>query len=76
LTFTGGIGEGSATLRAAACERLGFLGVDLDPERNEQASVEDMLLSRPQNPVAVVLVHAREDVVIAREVRRVLSADG
>lgn len=76
LTFTGGIGEGSATLRAAACQRLGFLGVDLDPERNEQASVEDTLLSRPQNPVAVVLVHAREDVVIAREVRRVLSADG
>ena len=34
LVFTAGIGENSAFVRDRVCARLGFLGVELDAERN------------------------------------------
>ena len=34
IAFTGGIGEHDHALRRDACERLAYLGVRLDPERN------------------------------------------
>jgi acetate kinase len=34
LTFTGGIGENDARVRAMTVQALGFLGLRLDPERN------------------------------------------
>jgi acetate kinase len=37
LVFTAGIGEGSVLARERICERLGFLGVELDPARNRSA---------------------------------------
>ena len=38
VAFTGGIGENSASLRAACCHGLEFLGIALDPESNEHGS--------------------------------------
>ena len=35
IVFTGGVGEGSAFVRAQVCSRLALLGVELDEERNE-----------------------------------------
>src|SRR5438105_13411894 len=46
LVFTAGIGENSPELRAAACANFGFLGLKLDPVKNEQASADqDISLS-------------------------------
>ena len=71
VAFTGGVGEGSAGIRAAACRELRFLGLSLDAARNEEAGDEDVDLSAPGAAVRVTLVHAREDLEIAREVRRI-----
>src|SRR5262249_42780886 len=60
LTFTGGIGEHSAQLRAAAAARLGFLGVAIDPDRNESASA-DADISAEGAPVRTLVVTAGED---------------
>jgi acetate kinase len=68
LAFTGGVGEGAAAIRAGACERLEFLGLAVDPGRNE-ADGGDRVLSLPDAAKSVVLVHAREDVEIAAQVR-------
>jgi acetate kinase len=73
LVFTGGVGEGSALIRARACEKLRFLGVELDPGRNESVQAEDAELSPGRASFRVLLVHAREDLEIAREVRRVVG---
>jgi acetate kinase len=73
LVFTGGVGEHSATVRAAACEALGFLGVQLDPVRNEAVADDDADISAPGARARALVVHAREDLEIAREVSRVLS---
>jgi acetate kinase len=73
VTFTGGVGEGSARIRRDACASLGFLGLALDPRRNEVAGKADSDLSASGAQVRVVLVQAREDLEMAREVRRVLA---
>jgi acetate kinase len=40
LVFTAGIGENSPNVRAAICDRLGFLGPELDPDANRRAKVD------------------------------------
>jgi acetate kinase len=72
LVFTGGIGEHAAPVREAACAGLGFLGVQLDADRN-RIITPDGVLSPAGSAVAVLLVAAREDLEMAREVRRVLN---
>lgn len=73
LAFTGGVGERSAALRQAAAAGLSFLGVELSREANEDGR-GDRDISAADAPVRAVLVRAREDLVIAREVASVLSA--
>jgi acetate kinase len=72
LAFTGGVGENAPSLRAMAAERLGWLGVAVDPERNAGAP-SDRELSGAGARVRTVLVQAREDLEIARGVRGVLG---
>jgi len=76
LVFTGGAGEGSARLRLATCAGLGFLGVELDEQRNEPdgTAPPDRVISPQGTAPAVVVVHAREDLEIARQVRSLLLA--
>jgi acetate kinase len=71
LVFTAGIGEHAAAVRAAICGRLRTL--DVPAVLNPQSDDADQLLSLPGSPVAVLRVEAREDLVIAREVERLLG---
>jgi acetate kinase len=68
IVFTAGVGENSAPVRAAICGRLGFLGVELDPAANELAR-PDADIASAASPVRVVVLRAREELVIARAVR-------
>jgi acetate kinase len=70
LVFTGGVGERSATVRRLAVERLRYLGVEVDAERNAAAH-EDGDISVVGATVRTVVVAAREDLQIAAEARRV-----
>jgi acetate kinase len=71
LVFTGGIGEHAPWLRAAAADGLGFLGVRLDAGRNRATA--DAEIGDPAAGVRVLVVTAREDLEIARQVREVLK---
>jgi acetate kinase len=73
LAFTGGVGERSAEIRASAAGGLGFLGVAIDPEDNAGAA-GDVEISATAAPARTVVIHAREDLQIAHEVRRVVAA--
>jgi acetate kinase len=72
LVFTGGVGENSSLVRERVCGRLGFLGVELDAAANV-AVVPDADVAREGSAVRVIVVRAREDVVAAREARRLLD---
>jgi acetate kinase len=71
VVFTAGIGEGSAFVRERVCGRLGFLGVELDPDANREAR-PDADVSRGGSAVRVWIVHAREDAIAARAARGLL----
>ena len=71
LVFTGGVGERSAPVRAAAAAGLGFLGIALDPERNATAG-GDTDIGAEGAAVRTLVVEAREDLEIARQVRAVV----
>lgn len=72
LVFTGGIGEHQDRVRAEACERLMFLGLELDLAANRSAK-GDAVLSAAGAGVGAVVVTAREDIEIARQVRATLA---
>jgi acetate kinase len=72
LVFTAGVGEGSALVRARVCERLGFLGVELDPARNGAAE-PDCEVGVGGSRVRVHVLGAREEIVAARAARRLLG---
>jgi acetate kinase len=72
LVFTGGIGERSAPVRAAAVEGLAYLGLALDPLRNDAADA-DADVSADDAGARVLVVHAREELEIARQVHAALG---
>jgi acetate kinase len=72
LVFTAGVGENSISLRAAACTGLECLGLRLDPQRNA-ACRPDGDIAAPASPARILVIHTREDLMIAREVRRLLA---
>jgi len=72
LVFTGGIGEHQPAVRARAAAGLGFLGVALDQERNVAASA-DADITADGALVRTLVVTAREDEEIARQVNALLS---
>jgi acetate kinase len=71
IVFTAGIGEHAPEVRTAVCAGLTWMGVVLDEEINAVAS-PDQDIARHASPVRVLLFHTREDLVIARETRRLL----
>lgn len=73
LAFTGGVGEKAAPVRAAAVSGLRFLGLEVGPTLNANL-VADADISAPGAQVPTLVIKAREDIEVAREVRRVLSA--
>jgi acetate kinase len=70
LVFTGGVGEHSPRVRAAAADGLKFLGVSVDPAQDSVSADADISGS---GPVRVLVVTAREDIEIARQSRAVLA---
>jgi acetate kinase len=74
LAFCGGVGEHAAAVRAAAAAGLGFLGVSIDPRRNADPS-GDRDVSADGSAVHTLVVAAREDLEIARQVHALLRGD-
>ena len=73
LVFTGGIGENSPEVRAAACANFAFLGLKLDATKNAQ-SPADQEISLSDSAVRVLIIRAQEDWAIARDCWRLASA--
>ena len=70
LVFTGGIGLHSDRIRQMVCSRLGYLGLDLDEEKNTAANTE--LISSARSSVEVYRLKTDEEIVVARNVYALL----
>src|SRR5579883_1617798 len=73
LVFTGGVGEHAPEVRARAADGLSFLGVALDQSRNAATS-RDGEITAAGARVRTLVVEAREDLEIARQVRATLGS--
>ena len=70
VVFTGGIGENCASIRSRICDGLRFLGISLDPTRNESNSE---IISADGSRVIVRVLHTDEEHMIAQSVRCLLE---
>jgi acetate kinase len=75
VVFTGGIGENSALLRQRCCERLHFLGLLLDADRNAGVALDGFEvcpIHATDSRVQVLVMRSNEQWMIAQEVQQLL----
>lgn len=70
IIFSGGIGEASAPIRARVCSILGYLGVEIDQNRNEQNAE---LISSDNSRVGVHVIATKESVTVASQTLQVIG---
>jgi acetate kinase len=76
IVFTAGIGENRPALRQAVCANLDQLGIVLDGEKNARAQATESVISAAGSRVKVMVIPTNEELVVAREVRRLLEKEG
>jgi acetate kinase len=72
LVFTDRVGETSPAIRAAICKGLELLGLRLDRRLNERAQADADIASADSSG-RILVIHTREELMIAREAFRVVS---
>lgn len=76
VVFADGVGEHMPQVRQAIVETLGWLGIALDPPANDALNDDardDADISAASARVRVLVIHTREALMVAREVRRLLE---
>jgi len=76
LVFTAGAGENSAAVRAGTCGNMGWMGLELDPTKNAEASKKERVISSAASKVQVMVIPTNEELVIARDTKRIVQAAG
>ncbi len=74
VVFTAGIGENRDAVRAAICANLDQLGIELDAAANAAVRASEAVISTPRSRVKVLVIPTNEELVVARETRRLLGA--
>jgi len=74
VVFTAGVGENAPSIRAAALSGLEFLGIRLDPGRNEKAvgGRGEEIITTDDSPVKVLVIPTNEALVIAEDTLAIL----
>ena len=73
IVFTAGIGENRAELRAAICADLDQLGIVLDVKKNNSTRATEAVISAANSRVKVMVIPTNEELVVARETKRLLE---
>jgi len=71
IAFTGGIGQKDAGLRSEVLSSLGFLGVQLDEDRN---AAHEMVITTSESAVAALVLETDEEMIVARETVQVVNS--
>lgn len=66
ICFTAGLGENNRYVRNDICAYLGYLGIELDQEKNALRG-EDVVITTKDSKTAVLVIPTNEELVIARE---------
>lgn len=71
IIFTGGIGENQINIRKGICEKLTFMGVEVDVDANNMRG-EEKVISKPDSKVKVYVIPTNEELMIAKETMRLV----
>lgn len=71
IIFTAGVGENSSTMRVAICERLHWLGVEIDVQENAKHAKQ---ISTPDSAISVWVIPTNEELVMAQDALRLYHA--
>lgn len=74
LVFTGGVGENDFNLRQLICSEMEYLGIDFDKELNHNKKGVDLVISRPESKIKVMMVTTDEELVIASDTKTLVSS--
>jgi acetate kinase len=72
IVFAGGIGENGPETRKQVCQDLEFLGIEVDPEKNNGLRGKEAIISRDNARVKVMVVPTNEELVIAEDTMRIV----
>lgn len=72
IIFTGGIGENQINIRKGICEKLTFMGVDLDIAANDMRG-EEKVISTKSSAIKVYVIPTNEELMIAKETERLAN---
>ena len=72
IVFTGGVGENGNEVRKLICQRLSFMGIQLDEKAN-QSRGQTIEISKPESKVRVFVIPTNEEVVIAQDVKKLIK---
>ena len=75
IVFTGGIGENGARVRAAVCDNLSALGIELDAQANASGGAERAIHSA-NSRTQIWIIPTNEELVVARQARDLLTNGG
>ena len=67
ISFTAGVGENAARVRAEALSTFGFLGLEIDGAANEQRRPGVRRISTAESAIEVLVVPTNEELEIARQ---------
>jgi acetate kinase len=73
LIFTGGIGENSIETRENICKDMEFLGLEFDKQKNEGVRGKEMIISKKESRVIVMIVPTNEEFVIASDTSSIVE---
>ena len=72
IVFTGGVGENQINIRKGKCEKLAFMGVEIDENANNMRG-EEKEISKPTSKIKVYVVPTNEELMIAKETQRLVN---
>lgn len=73
LIFAGGIGENGVETRANICDNLEYLGIKIDPSKNDGLRGKEIVISTDDSKVKVMVVPTNEELVIASDTFEIIS---
>ncbi len=75
IVFTGGVGENQASCRSGACRGLEFMGISLNEELNNKVRGEEVIISKPDSKVKVLIIPTDEEFMIASDTMEILKGE-
>ena len=73
LIFTGGVGENASESRENICKGLEFMGLIFDRNANAGVHGKELVISKKESRVTVMVVPTNEEFVIASETREIVE---